>query len=180
MPCWDAQRRVEAVLQRLVDESAIQSTLARYARAIDRMDFELLRTCYHPDAIDDHGVYTGGVEGFITYLEASLPRSESTTHFLGLPQIELAGDVAWVETQCLAILRFAAADGKPERDRLAKVRYCDRFERREGEWRIAHRLVAYDPGRIDPVVEGPGYGEAHTLGRRDRDDAAYRRLREQA
>jgi SnoaL-like domain len=46
---------VDAQLAHLLDESAIRQLLARYSRAIDRRDYELLRSCYHPDAVDEHG-----------------------------------------------------------------------------------------------------------------------------
>ncbi|OXM72099.1 MULTISPECIES: hypothetical protein [Amycolatopsis] len=34
------------------------------SRGIDRYDVEL-RSCYHPDAVDIHNIYNGGLEGFI-------------------------------------------------------------------------------------------------------------------
>lgn len=55
-------------LQRLLDEAEIREVMCRGARAIDRLDMELLRSCYHPDAVDDHGVYVGDVEGFIAFV----------------------------------------------------------------------------------------------------------------
>ncbi|WP_268959227.1 nuclear transport factor 2 family protein [Paraburkholderia elongata] len=47
------------------DKAEIREVHTRYCRGIDRMDFDLVRSCYHPDAIDRHGAYEGGVEGFI-------------------------------------------------------------------------------------------------------------------
>ena len=44
-----------AALQMLIDEAAIKKVHLRYCRGIDRMDWDLIRSCYHPDAIDDHG-----------------------------------------------------------------------------------------------------------------------------
>jgi hypothetical protein len=35
------------------------------------------------------------------------------------------------------------------------VRYCDRFERRDRVWRIAHRRVAWEQGRIDTLARTP-------------------------
>jgi len=54
-------------LQNLVDEAEIRQVHIRYCRGIDRMDWALVRSCYHPDAIDRHGAYEGGVEGFIEW-----------------------------------------------------------------------------------------------------------------
>jgi hypothetical protein len=149
-------------LQLLVDEAAIRKVLVLYSRAIDRMDWELLRTCYHQGAVDDHGLYRGDIEGFIELLSEKLPLDESTTHFLGNHEIDVEGDVAFAETACVARHRRAAVDGTPATDYVAFLRYCDRFERRDGEWRIAHRVVVYEPGRIDDVAGEPEYTERHT------------------
>jgi ketosteroid isomerase-like protein len=149
-------------LQELVDEAAIRKVLVRYTRAIDRMDWDLLRTCYHPGAVDDHGLYCGGIEGFIDLLRDKLALDESTTHFIGNQEIEVDGDVAFAETACVARHRRAAADGAPATDYFGFLRYCDRFERRDGEWRIAHRVVVYEPGRVDDVTGEPPYTERHT------------------
>ena len=37
-------------------------------------------------------------------------------------------------------------------DFLIRCRYVDKFERRDGQWKIAHRRVVYEPGRIDAVT----------------------------
>ncbi|MEI6002085.1 hypothetical protein H3V53_34635 [Paraburkholderia bengalensis] len=34
--------------------------MPRYCRGIDRIDWDLVRTCYHPDAFDEHGSSGGG------------------------------------------------------------------------------------------------------------------------
>jgi ketosteroid isomerase-like protein len=139
-------------LQRLLDQEAIHRKTVRYARAIDRMDWELLRSCYHPDAIDRHGAYDGDIDGFVEWLKPLLPAHESTTHFLGNQEIDVEGDVAFAETLCIATQRDAGVDGGPPVDKTLIVRYCDRFERRAGAWRIAHRVVVYEPGRVDEVT----------------------------
>ena len=41
-------------LQELCDGAEILDCLQRYARGIDRLDRELLRSAYHDGAIDDH------------------------------------------------------------------------------------------------------------------------------
>lgn len=140
-------------VQRLIDESDIRAVVTRYARAIDRMDFELLRSCYHPGAIDDHGVFRGTIEEFVDFLSGRLHTHVSTTHFLGNHEVEIDGDVAFAETVCIASHRDAATEELPERDMSGIVRYCDRLERRNGEWRIAHRIVVHEPGRFDDILK---------------------------
>ena len=137
-------------LQRLLDQAEILALMGRYARAVDRRDFDLLRTCYHPDAFSESQNYVGDIDGFVAVHEAAAPFL-SMTHFLGNHEVEIDGDVAFAETLCISSWREAEKDGKPERDTTGFVRYCDRLERRQGEWRIAHRVIVREPGRIDDV-----------------------------
>jgi hypothetical protein len=57
--------------------------------------------------------------------------------------IDLQGDVAFVESYGMGIDQGAMIDGKPT-FLLAVGRNLDRFEKRDGEWRIAHRTMLYD------------------------------------
>jgi len=184
---------VTDLYERLADESAIRIVVYRYARAVDRMDEELLRSCYHPDAIDDHGPYKGSIDGFIDWVMPVLAGFESTTHFIGNHLIEIEGDTAWAESYCLALHRTWSTDHEPASDILGNARYVDRFERRNGEWRIAHRVVVRDPGRKDVVTQEFPVGRRSerkaagvrafplerpgTDGRRDRTDISYDRSR---
>ena len=44
-------------LSRLLDRNEIEEVVLRYCRGIDRRDFDLVRSCYHPDATDRHGSF---------------------------------------------------------------------------------------------------------------------------
>jgi len=46
----------ESALEELVARNAITEVLYRYCRGVDRRDWELLRSCYHPEAQDDHAI----------------------------------------------------------------------------------------------------------------------------
>lgn len=155
----------DAVLARLLDESEIRSVLARYARGIDRREMDVVRSCYHPDATDAHGQYNGDVEGFIQNSIARWTgRSESMTHQFGQSLIEVDGDTAWAESYCLCYIRLRPeAEGETPMDRLGIIRFVDLFERRDGEWRIAHRKVVHHPGRLDPVeIDPPSEAKCRT------------------
>jgi hypothetical protein len=165
---------MEPLLQRLLDEEAIKKVHIRYCRGIDRMDWELVRSCYHPDAIDDHGEYVGGIDGFIEYCKAGCPTFLSTTHFTGNQLVEVDGDVAWAEHYARAFHRVAAGEDGVMKDLVVNCRYGDRFERRGGEWRIAHRTVIVDTDRVDPVGEH-WVPDVQLRGARDRSDPTYAR-----
>ena len=62
------------------------------------------------------------------------------------------------------------ADGSGKDD-VFGIRYVDRFERRAGEWKIAHRVVASEWRRVDPVPAGKIRGGVGVWGTRDGSDA---------
>src|SRR5688572_7966568 len=51
----DTERARASALDRMLARDAIREILARYARAIDRADGALLKSCYFDDAIEEHG-----------------------------------------------------------------------------------------------------------------------------
>lgn len=66
-------------LRRLRDRQQIEDVLVRYSRAIDRADIELLRSCYHEDATEDHGgVFKGRAQDYVERIAPILPRAESS------------------------------------------------------------------------------------------------------
>jgi ketosteroid isomerase-like protein len=163
----------EAELARLIDEAAIKDVHLRYCRGIDRMDWEMVRSCYHPDAIDDHGPFRGGIDAFIEWVQELLPKYQSTTHFSGNQLVEIEGDSAWAEHYARAYHRTAATDDAPATDWILNLRYVDRMERRDGEWRIAHRVLACESERTVVITGDAELGEAWHRGTRDRSDASY-------
>jgi len=167
---WDIDRQLELLLA----ERAIARVLYTYARGADRFDLELMRSCYWPDGTDDHGSYTGGVDGFIEFVGPALERFDRTNHVLGnmLIDVDLPNDVARAETYAVAFHRFHDADGR-EQDMVAGLRYVDRFERRDGEWRIATRVCAFDWRRTDPTGDGSTFTETYTRGLRGDDDIVW-------
>jgi len=160
-----------ARLQALLDKQEIYEVLTRYCRGVDRGDVEMISSVYHDDAVDDHGIFKGRGVDFAEWIVDFLKDIRQCQHLIGNVKIELDGDVAWCETYCLSI----SDDGKQHQ--TVFNRYIDRFERRRGEWRIAHRLIAFDISRSDPVTESYGaqLGDALTLGKRDKTDPVYRR-----
>lgn len=141
-------------LQRLIDESAIRRLLDLYPRALDRHDHDLLASLFHPDAIDDHGPYNGLASGYVDWIRDRSRAGVHWTHHNGTQIIDIEGDVAHTETYCLALCR-QGPPGEPghAREIFLRVRYLDRVEKRNGEWRIAHRRVVYSPCHIASGIE---------------------------
>ena len=86
----------------LLDKQEISDVLHRYCRAVDRADEELLRSVYHPDALDEHGFYNGDIDGMIEFLYTRTLNTEirpnPTRHILSNILIEVDGDRAWAES----------------------------------------------------------------------------------
>ncbi len=121
----------------------IQQALLRYCRGVDRGDRELIKSAYHPDGIDDHGpMFKGpGVE-FADFIVNELDKSSAICHhFITNTFIELDGDTARVETYCFSFNSKFDPEGGVD---IVPNRYLDRFERRDGAWKIAHRKVVID------------------------------------
>lgn len=160
-------------LTKLVDKQEIHDVLMRYCRGIDRCDEELLLSVYHPDATDNHGQFNGRAADFISWALQSLRRDERTTHFLCNELIEVEGDSAHCESYLFAVHRRKAKDGTATKDLTFGGRYVDRFERRDGAWKIAHRQVVFEWSRLDPVEESYAL-EQFVTGQRSREDVVYK------
>ncbi len=158
----------------LVAQQEIRDVLARYTRGVDRMDRELVLSCYHPGAHDDHGAFQGSAEEFADWVQEVLSYFDTTMHFLGQQLVEVAGDRAHSETYCVAYHRRDARDDEPGSDLWMGLRYVDRFERRDGEWRIADRRCVFDWSRNDPIAAEWEMPPEALRGRRDRNDQVYR------
>ena len=152
----------------------ILKVLARLAHGVDRLDRAMIISCYHPDAVDDHGSFSGSREDFADWvIQRHTGNIQSCMHLIGNPYIELDGDEARCESYVLASYRFER-EGVLY-DMTAPGRYLDRFALRDGEWKIVHRLVLFEKDRIDRVEEiskGP-LTEMLTKSRRDSRDPAY-------
>lgn len=162
---------MQKTIEELLAEAAIRDVHIRYCRANDRRDEELMRSCFHPDAVIElHEPLT--VDAFIELGRMVLGMYATTWHNTGNQLVEVDGDAAWAEHYTISTHRIAASADGPERDFVVSGRYIDRFERRGGEWRIARRRMLVDFSRTDPVPPAePGMGGSG--GARDRSDPSY-------
>lgn len=180
---------LHAIVETLQARGAIADCLARYARGVDRFDRELVRSAFHPDAIDDHGKFIGGPEEFADWaLNQHADAHLSHQHCLLNHLCELDGHTAHAETYFM----FVAMNRHGPPCTVLGGRYLDRFEKRAGVWAIAYRLTVRDwvlsEGRVDldqqssftstraslpPAIRA--FMDAGPGPRRDRNDPSYRR-----
>lgn len=176
-------------LGELLDRERIRHALLRYTRGVDRRDWALVATAYHPDAYDDHGGYKGGVPGLLQWLEQRHQSIEQSMHTLGNCSIDfLSPGSAIAETYCVTYRRYGGdapeairfwpgdrplPDGRKVMAELA-CRFVDRFEKREGEWRIVRRMVVLE--EIKASAEPVRLRAGHALATRDRTDPLWQAL----
>src|SRR3954453_6481980 len=101
-------------VDRLLAIEAIRQAVARYCRGLDRLDVATMRSAYHPDAVDDHGVFVGNAMEFCDRVVASHRRYDATLHCILNHTIEVDdADNARGEVYVLAhVLRGPATDSE--------------------------------------------------------------------
>lgn len=153
------------------DRHEIRECLMRYARGVDRHDFELMRSAYHDDAWDDHTVVSLGADEFCRHIIAdSKARHVRHLHYIINHSVDLQGDVAHGETYYLYWGENQGAEPT-----LGFGRYIDRFEKRDGRWAIAYRRCLIETSGSYTARERPAIFDQTGPVRRDRDDISYAR-----
>jgi hypothetical protein len=168
--------RDEAALSRLLDEHAIREVLYIYCRAIDRGDRDALRSVYHADATEDHGVYQGSAADFAEFALKLLEGAHGSSHNLTNILIDVTGYVALVESYFIGFSPDKQDESGARYDMVSTGRYLDRFERRAGVWKVAHRKVVFDWNQnLPPSTRWTGalHGSFSPRGRMGPDDALY-------
>lgn len=156
-------------LEAILAKQEIAERLADYARGADRIDLELLRSVFHPEATADYGaMFQGSGYEFAEFLDAVHPGFQSHHHHLGQVIIRVDGDRAGSEAYVIARLRSVNEDGSVT-DTTSYGRYVDEWERRDGAWRIARRRYLH---HLDEARRSAG-GSFETAGARDRTDPSY-------
>jgi ketosteroid isomerase-like protein len=155
-------------VQERLDKEAIRDALMRYCRGVDRLDADIITSVYHPDAFDDHAgrQFTGETvgEGIVDWMTEIM---DTTSHNITNSNIEVHGDTAGSESYTTS-MHLQTVDGE-QHMLLALARYVDRFEKRNGEWKIINRVVVPD---FTGWVEMEPFKFA-TPARRDKTDPSY-------
>jgi ketosteroid isomerase-like protein len=177
------------IVSEMQDRDAIWQCMLRYARGVDHFDRDLIRSAFHPDAVDDHGKFVGGPEEFADWAVRQHTEAHvGHQHNLFNHTCEVSGDVAHSETYFM----FAGMNRNGAPLVLNGGRYLDRLEKRDGQWRIAYRTLVRDWGLMDEAPnpdEQSSYTSTHAYlseavrkfmnecpgGRRDASDPSYQR-----
>jgi hypothetical protein len=152
------------------DRQAIEEVMLRYCRGIDRLDLELVRSAYHPGALDHHTGFDGLIEDYLNWVERGLRRLGGTMHMLANHTVDLRGDRAVAETYGQAV-HWPVSPDDSIGNFTTGFRYVDDLAYRDGRWAIAERwaIREWQHGNVEanlPPASGP-------VGRRDKQDALY-------
>jgi hypothetical protein len=139
-------------IETVVARAEVNDVLARYVHAADRGDWELLRSCYHDDAYDDHGEFKGGPDGLVDHVRAVAGLFLFTMHQLGQMLIEVnpTYDAARAETYCLGWYGRQSSGSECLWTIAQGLRYLDEFEKRDG--RGGKSLPGHSPAATGCLV----------------------------
>ncbi len=174
----DTGEELDRRLRALLDRDEIRQVIMNFARGVDRHDWDLVRSCYHEGARDDHGPFKGDAGEYVEWVAENLPKlAEMTMHLIGNVIVELECEtVAHSESYVIGFHRYRRGDGT-RADWLGGGRYLDRFEKRGGEWKIADRLLVWEWVRDEAVgLEFESFdldAEGFAWGAHGREDPLY-------
>lgn len=147
--------------QRLLEIEAIKQLKARYQRAVDTKDWELMRSVLAPDAqsVYSDGKYSfEGREDIVEFLAAGLGTPEiQSMHHAHTPEIELTGETTAKGTWYLEdfVLSARPSDGAPHGTVMHGTGiYHDDYVKLDGAWHIARTGYERIFEDIQPRGEG--------------------------
>ncbi|MET9327438.1 nuclear transport factor 2 family protein [Tsukamurella sp. NPDC003166] len=122
------------------DRFAIYDLLGRYSHAVDRQDLAAARSCYHDDAHDDHGRFSGPIDEVFERIDALFGQLAGTFHMMGMPYVVQQGHIARCVTYSFYRRETVGEPGAV----MQGLRYLDKLEKRQGRWGIVDRTVVLD------------------------------------
>ena len=142
---------MDQAIQTLLDKQAIYELSCRYMRGLDRLDADMLLSVFWEDAYCEYGFINGGAPTFIVFAISALRDHVSNQHMIGNTLIEVEGDEAFGEVYFHAYHKVKSDTGFD--DLIVAGRYLDRYERRDGVWKMAYRSERVDWSRTTPTQD---------------------------
>jgi len=129
---------------------AIRDVVLRYCSGIDRLDADLMKSAYWPDATDDHGTFVGNGWEFVDRCMRSHARWRATMHCVLNHRVDLDASGTSARGEVYHVTYLFPPDTSGVHQWCG--RYLDAYERRDGQWRIRHRVCVHE-GTV--VLAGP-------------------------
>jgi hypothetical protein len=175
---------IERDIVALSDYEAIVSNEHEYDRGLDRHDEVLISNVFWPDAALIYGPRVPVAE-LPTWANDIHSQSAAHKHHVTTPSLDIDGGQAHAEVDILFtsnVPRDKAFDtvGDPTPGRvlrgavatLGSGRYLNRYERRDGEWRVSVHEYVQD---VSVVLDAVDVCARSCIGRWDRSDISYLR-----
>jgi|TARA_B110000495_G_C23003003_1_gene592140 hypothetical protein len=162
-------------IETLLAEQAIRKVVTFYSRGCDRCDVDIFKLAFHDDAEVKYGTYDGHYEKFCNDIVTGNLTLKDTSHTIINEHYNI--DVnANQGTGEIYVLAFWGSEGF---NYTCSGRYLDKYECRDGDWRISFRQYIYDWSRTtkyrgdDPnqIFSGLKY-----KGTQNKDDISYKIL----
>ena len=158
-------------IDELIAKQDIYELIARYMRGLDRLDADLLRSVFHEDGWCEYGICNAPPFEFVDFAMGALKDHEANQHMIGNVLIDVEGDQAYGEVYFNAYHKVKAESGF--NDLTIAGRYLDRYERRDGVWKIAYRSEVADWSRTEPTRDTFFDEAPQSLRGGRQDDAVY-------
>tara|TARA_B100001013_G_C24565799_1_gene424461 strand:+ start:203 stop:769 length:567 start_codon:yes stop_codon:yes gene_type:complete len=177
-------------LDDLLAEQAVRKAVTCYSRGADRCDIDILKSAFHHDAEVKYGSYDGPYEAFCQNVVDGHHTMNYTTHTVmneyynihsksgtGVGEIYVLAFLSMSQSgDVMDVSKYKDTNSDGGYDYLVAGRYIDKYECREGDWRISLRQYMYDWSRTteytghDPnkLFEGLVY-----RGAQDKSDISY-------
>ena len=170
----------EARIQMLIDKQDIYELMCRYTRGVDRFDKELVQSCFWPDAttifpLSADSAFRGQYSDYLDIDAETWRPYTAQQHYLCNHLSQVDGDQALGETYQFSFYWKVPGDD-PKLNSQNSGRYIDRYQRRDGEWRIIHREFIRN---FSFPIAPEGFGTVENgwpLSSQSRDDPAYHTL----
>lgn len=176
----DILARLEAVEAELAEQKdilAIYDLMARYSRALDWLDDDMLETVFYDDAEIDYGFFKGSGKDFkpvVMEIEYGTPRR---WHFTSQVKIDLHGDSADVDSYNLTLSLPAVEPAAGTPHAVYVGFYKDRLLKRGGKWGIiARKHLQWSGGTFPEIAMDGDMAMLNHLGMAEKTHPDYRRL----
>lgn len=156
------------MIKELYDKECIKQKIYTYTRAVDRIDEELVKEVFTEDAEANYGYDKGKAIDVVGRILDMHRTYYSTSHQITNILLKVNGDKATSESYATCYVYFRDEQGETIPSYTA-TRYLDKWERRNGDWKIVERVLAMDISNTISAVQMPQYNTA-----RDKTDPSYR------
>ncbi|HEY4333945.1 MAG TPA: nuclear transport factor 2 family protein [Ilumatobacteraceae bacterium] len=151
-------------IEQTVARQCIERAVNMYSRGLDRLDPDLMKQAYWPDAVDER--FDGDIDGYVAEAMRTHEPFAWTMHALHNHVVEFdsTGDTARGELYVVAYLE--AVD--PPVLNTFYGRYLDTYSRRGGDWRISRRACVHEGSQAVPSTPTPWSFATQRSGTADR------------